>query len=116
MTADAGLLASMSDIDPVLADLVEELAARLQAGEAVDVDAYARRHPAHGERLRQLLPTVRLMAQVGGASGRGDLSPAAVPRPGERELGDFRLGREVGRGGRGSSTRPSNCPWAGAWP
>jgi serine/threonine protein kinase len=72
-----------------LANLVEEFAARAQAGEAVDPEAFARAHPAYAEQLRRLLPAVRALAAMGrdgGPLGR---------------LGDFRLLGELGRGGMG---------------
>jgi tetratricopeptide (TPR) repeat protein len=88
---------------PSLADLVEDLAARAQAGEPIDLDAYLRDHPRHAERLRGLLPAVGVLARLA-------LSPTANagPPPPDAEapaappiLGDFRLVREVGRGGMG---------------
>ena len=35
-----------------IADLIEAFAARLQAGEAIDAEAFAAEHPAYAERLR----------------------------------------------------------------
>src|SRR5262249_53215879 len=43
--------------DAVLADLVEEVARRLQAGDRVTAEAYAAAHPALAAQLRQLWPT-----------------------------------------------------------
>jgi serine/threonine protein kinase len=75
--------------------LVDQLTDRLRAGEVVDFDAVLRDHPEHAVDLREILPALALM--VG-------LSWSAVPGAIERqmgELGDFRLLREVGRGGMG---------------
>src|SRR5262245_7526794 len=80
-----------ADEDPVLADLLEELTARLQAGSLPDGEALAREHPAHADQLRELLPALQALAHAG---------PLAPPLPGG-VLGDFRLLREVGRGGMG---------------
>jgi eukaryotic-like serine/threonine-protein kinase len=93
-----------ADAEAGLADLVEELTARLKAGEAVDLDAYLQEHPGHAAELRRLYPALRLLAD---ASRSGDLScpPGAAgpdgPGAGLGELGDFRLLRELGRGGMG---------------
>ncbi len=86
--------------DPALAEAVEELTARLKAGQAVDLDAWLAERPEQAEELRQLLPMLRLLAEL---SSSGAASAPAIP-PEELAggvLGDFRLLREVGRGGMG---------------
>ena len=95
------------DGDASLEDLIDECTDRLQAGEDVDLDELAARHPEHADRLRSLLPSLRMMAEV------GRTGPAAFPAvmPGERavsppevgpfELGDYRVLRMIGRGGMG---------------
>jgi serine/threonine protein kinase/Flp pilus assembly protein TadD len=77
-----------------LALLVEQLTARVQAGEALDASAVLRTHPQHAEQLAQLLPALRALAELDGP-GLADDEPAS------RVLGDFRILREVGRGGMG---------------
>ena len=52
--------------DPALAELVEELTDRLNAGESVDVDAYVARHPGHAERIRGLMFTFEDLRRVDG--------------------------------------------------
>ncbi len=90
--------------DPVLAELVEEITDRLQAGEAVDPEALAARHPDKAEELRRLLPALRMLATAGG-SRDGPAPGANAAEVGDalepRVLGDFRIVREVGRGGMG---------------
>jgi WD40 repeat protein/serine/threonine protein kinase len=82
-----------------IALLVEEMTAKLQAGEAIDVDAVLAAHPEDAEQLRRLLPALMLLAEIS-QSGNGPAAGAA--RGGELgELGDFRIIREVGRGGMG---------------
>src|SRR5262249_36650943 len=49
--------------------LVEELTARLQAGEAIDVEAFLQAHPADAEQLRRLLPALLLLAETSGPGG-----------------------------------------------
>jgi serine/threonine protein kinase len=91
---------SLGESDPLAAELLEELAARLQAGERLDLEACIQKHPECAERLRRLLPTVQVLADLGGSSesvqppvADGSLTPGV--------LGDFRILREVGRGGMG---------------
>jgi serine/threonine protein kinase/tetratricopeptide (TPR) repeat protein len=93
------LLKLESNLDPAAALLVEELVDQLPAGEA-DVEAFLAAHPEHAATLRRLLPALRLMADLSNgpadeaAPSESDISPLG-------ELGDFRLAREVGRGGMG---------------
>src|SRR5262249_23064849 len=63
---------------------------------------YAARHPEHARALRELFPALRLLGAMSG-SGAPDQGPAAAapPAPEVRTLGDFRILREVGRGGMG---------------
>jgi serine/threonine protein kinase len=93
-----------STVDGDLANLVEELTARLEAGEPVELDAYLEQHPEHGAELRRLYPALRLLTD--GSPSPEARGPAAVCGEQDlasplRELGDFRLLREVGRGGMG---------------
>jgi serine/threonine protein kinase/WD40 repeat protein len=87
--------AALSADDPV-AELVDELAARIQAGGTVDIDAFVRAHPEHGERLGPLLPALHALAGLGSPAAAND---HALPSTGV--LGDFRIVREIGRGGMG---------------
>src|SRR5262249_53522397 len=89
-------------VDHVLADVVAEITDRLHAGEPADVEEYARRHPDLADRLRRLVSAMTVGGRLHASAALG--GPAS--EGGEREmlsgtLGDFRLIREVGRGGRG---------------
>jgi eukaryotic-like serine/threonine-protein kinase len=91
-------------VDPGFADLVEELTARLHAGEGVDEEALLAAHPEHAERLRGLLPALRMLADLSRSGPRelaGVLGPDGEQAACSRLLGDFRIIREVGRGGMG---------------
>jgi serine/threonine protein kinase len=89
--------------DAVLAELVESLTARLQAGQPIDLDRIARDHPAQAEPLRQLLPALEALAGVA-VKDRGPVSDSGAPDLDmslRGVLGDFRIVREIGRGGMG---------------
>src|SRR5262249_22330582 len=94
-------LRSSEEPDPVLAELVERLADRLNAGEAVDIEAWLAQHSGHAEQLRPLLPLVLGLADLGQSGERvgGDVLPA--DQGALRVLGDYRIHRQIGRGGVG---------------
>src|SRR3954462_948325 len=79
-----------SERDPVEM-LAEEYFARQRRGERPTVDEYADRHPAMAERIRRLFPTLALLEEF---------VPPAPPGPPDG-LGEFRVLRELGRGGMG---------------
>ena len=93
-----------SEADHVLVQLVDELADRLQAGESVDWEDVGRRHPGRAEQVRRMLPAIAAMAEFGGVTGPSR-ARSDEPRPGAAEadgvLGDYRILREIGRGGMG---------------
>ncbi len=98
-----GILAS-SAVDPILVELIDELADRLQAGEPVDWESVAREHPDRVERVRKLLPAIAAIADLGSASGRGPARSLPLEFGTDSvigELGDYRILCEVGRGGMG---------------
>jgi eukaryotic-like serine/threonine-protein kinase len=104
MTMTTSRPAPVSGADPILNAMVEEVANRLQAGAPVDLQAIARRDPERAELLRQLLPAIAAMADLGRSIVR-DASGVALAGSGPGDalgvLGDFRILREVGRGGMG---------------
>ncbi len=80
--------------------LAEEFAERCRRGESHSISEYERRYPEHAEKIRRLLPTVALMEQLkrGTARERG-AEPRSEVMP--ERLGEFRVIRELGRGGMG---------------
>ena len=90
--------------DQILIDLIDDIAKKVQAGEPVDVEAYLQAHPGHSDRLRRLLPAVEVLADLGRSASAGEASIPPGGSDGDPEqgrLGDFRIVREVGRGGMG---------------
>jgi serine/threonine protein kinase len=82
------------DRDPVDV-LAEEFADRLRRGEHPSVSDYAAAHPDCADQLRELLPAVAQMEML-----KRFRHPAAEKSLPDR-LGDFRIVRELGRGGMG---------------
>src|SRR5687768_8091789 len=85
------------DRDPL--DLIaEEFADRCRRGETPSVTEYAARHPTLADDLRDLLPAV---AQMELLKKVRRVTPPPADDPPPTKLGDFRIVRELGRGGMG---------------
>jgi serine/threonine protein kinase len=93
-------------LEPDLEQLIEATAARLQAGEAVDLDQLIAAHPEYADQLRELLPAVDMLVRMGNAPAEPASGPPATnghpPSLPHQQLGGFRLLRELGRGGMGT--------------
>ena len=102
--------------DERLVELVDEITARLQTGEPCDPEDYAARYPEYADRLRDWMGVMAAMADLGHSLAVGAASRAALesvdaeldsetgpPRLGGPTglLGDYRIIRELGRGGMG---------------
>jgi serine/threonine protein kinase/Tfp pilus assembly protein PilF len=90
--------------DSDLAALIEDLTDRLNAGEAVDLQRYIEQHPRQAEELLCLMPALELLLSAGGTPPEESQSGSTAglsPAPAHGILGDFRILREVGRGGMG---------------
>ena len=96
-------LSECGEMDSALFDLFEQITSWLQSGQAVDEEQLAAEHPAWAREIRTLLPTLRGMAHAG-IPARGGPAPSLsddFDAEGRRVVGDFRIVREIGRGGMG---------------
>jgi WD40 repeat protein/serine/threonine protein kinase len=75
-----------------------EFFAVIARGEQPSVDEFAQRYPDIGDHIRRAFPALLL---VGGCSAEGEIEDRAVLGNDEKTLGEFRLIREIGRGGMG---------------
>ncbi len=95
-------LAQSGFVDPALALIVEEITRRTQRGEQVDLHEYARSHPEWASMLHSLLSPLRLLAQFRRAAIEvPSLAPSTDSVLLPVTLGDFKVRREIGRGGMG---------------
>ena len=81
--------------------IVEQFIMRHQDGESVDLTAFCEQQPLHlhesiRRRCEDYLRLARVLAAAVAESGGGD-------SPHEGDLGDFRIIREIGRGGMGAT-------------
>jgi serine/threonine protein kinase len=96
----AGALSA--EVEQRVAEVVAQITDRLHAGEPVDAGQYLARHPELADRLWPLLAALDLLGRFA-SSADADTLPARARAAAEVSgaLGDFRLLREVGRGGMG---------------
>jgi tetratricopeptide (TPR) repeat protein len=88
-----------ASLESLVAEVADEFLARQKRGERPDVEEYARRYPPFAAVLRQVLSALELVQL---SSGAGPPAPGpAAGAPAAGLLGDFRVLREVGRGGMG---------------
>ncbi len=81
--------------------LADDFTARCRRGERPSIDEYAREHPALAGDIRELFPTIAAIENMKSAATRSSSGgPVSVELQLER-LGDFRIIRELGRGGMG---------------
>ncbi|MDJ0975269.1 MAG: protein kinase [Planctomycetota bacterium] len=81
--------------------LADRFVERVRAGDAPDIEAWAREHPALADDIRKLFPLLAMVegakaeTQVGASSAEGD---ATMPA----EIAGYTIVRELGRGGMGA--------------
>src|SRR6516164_4362892 len=86
--------------------LAEEFVERYRRGERPSLTEYTARYPEHAAEIRDLFPALVLMEQIAPdseAAPHAPCPPSPRGRPINRpeRLGDYRLLREIGRGGMG---------------
>jgi serine/threonine protein kinase/tetratricopeptide (TPR) repeat protein len=90
-----------------LADVLEDYLAQLEQGGAPDQEALLAAHPELADELRPYLASLRLLhgatqdLRVSRHSVEVQHSGSDEPAPQARQIGDYRIVREIGRGGMG---------------
>jgi serine/threonine protein kinase len=94
------VLALDATLEALVGQVADEFTERRSQGEQPDIEEYAQRYPEVADVLRQVLAALQVLgpADLQAASG-SDRREDAAPLAGV--LGDFRLVREIGRGGMG---------------
>lgn len=84
--------------------MLGQLTDRLKAVEPVDLEAFLQQCPDYAAELRQIFPAMLVLADLDGAASMltDDGAPAVVDiDPVRGVLGDYRIVRQIGRGGMG---------------
>jgi WD40 repeat protein len=97
---------SASEHYDLLDQLAEEFAARFRRGERPALEEYTDRYPELADDIRELFPAmVRVEhaegAQPGGIEEQPVTADSPAKSPPVKQIGDYRILREVGRGGMG---------------
>jgi WD40 repeat protein/serine/threonine protein kinase len=98
----------MTDNSPSAADpfgqIADEFVEAFRQGKNPSVDEFARRYPDHANEIREMLPALLLMERAKSADDTPEQQKharASATAARLRQLGDYRILREVGRGGMG---------------
>jgi serine/threonine protein kinase len=91
-----------SDVRDPIEELAEEFVVRKRRGEKPSMQEYCDKYPDLADDIRELFPALAMVEEL------GDSSPTTSPRPAPggaspfpEHIGDYRILREVGRGGMG---------------
>src|SRR5438045_4260568 len=85
--------------DVLFNQLADEFAARYRRGERPPLREYVEKYPELADDIRDLFPALVGMEQV--KEDRQEVETTASMLPPLQQLGDFRILREIGRGGMG---------------
>src|SRR5262245_17880639 len=86
-------------------ELAEEFAERYRRGERPTVEEYVAAHPELAAEIRDLFPTLAMIEELAPSDASSEPEASArgssiLVKPLDR-IGDFRILREIGRGGMG---------------
>jgi serine/threonine protein kinase/WD40 repeat protein len=96
------MIESQAGREPV-EELAEQFLARYRRGERPSITEYTRTHPDLAEEIRELFPALVVMEEAGPRQAGPAAFSGKITADGKalRRLGEYRILREIGRGGMG---------------
>jgi serine/threonine protein kinase/WD40 repeat protein len=92
--------AAPSEFDPV-EELASSFLERYRRGERPSLSEYARLHPELADQIRELFPALIAVEELGSLGNLAGPRPKLDPSRDPVQLGEYRILREIGRGGMG---------------
>ncbi|UCG17049.1 MAG: serine/threonine protein kinase, partial [Phycisphaerales bacterium] len=88
-----------ASVESLLGQVAGEFTERLNRGEEPDIEEYARQYPEIAEIIRQMFPALQMVTPA--TDDAAQVGPLDDQEGARRQLGDYRIVREIGRGGMG---------------
>ncbi|MBL8817231.1 MAG: protein kinase [Planctomyces sp.] len=82
-------------------ELAEEFVERYRRGERPRIAEYVERYPHLADQIREIFPAIAMVEKVAIDDESLEQHPGIVPNSELHQIGDYRIIREVGRGGMG---------------
>jgi len=89
-----------ASVESLMPQVADEFIERLNRGGQPDIEDYARRYPQIATFIRQMFPALQLM-RLPAPEALATSDDSSEPANGTQCLGDFRILRQIGRGGMG---------------
>jgi serine/threonine protein kinase/WD40 repeat protein len=89
-----------SEFDPV-EKLVDSFLQRYRRGERPSLSEYTRQHPELADQIRELFPALVVVEELGSIGDLAGPAPKQNTPSVPQQLGEYRIVREIGRGGMG---------------
>ena len=87
--------------DSSLVQITDDITRQLERGEQLDLQTYLNQFPQYAAELRQVTPAIRAMVTLGRPPVEDSTTAVANHHVVEQSVGDYRIVREIGRGGMG---------------
>ena len=94
-------MADSESFTELVLELAEEFVGRYRRGERPRIAEYVERYPRLPAQIRDVFPAIAMVEKVAIDDDSLEQLPSQVPAPELSRIGDYRIIREVGRGGMG---------------
>jgi serine/threonine protein kinase/WD40 repeat protein len=94
-------MSELESAPDLLSNLAHAFAERYRRGERPALGEYTEQYPELATQIRELFPALVMMEQFGSVAGEAPAGNAACGTTAPKQLGEYRILREIGRGGMG---------------